>query len=250
MHLLKMKKIFQLSIYAFLTFSLTQCSKGDNSNEPQNPLKVTDANGNIYNTIKMGNQIWMLENLKTSKYNDGTPITLYTFEDFGANWGSLNNQIGHYRWASTEDLNEVIEEELPFDYYGAMYNHFAIESGKLAPKGWRIPTKEDFQELETFLANDGHTGNEATVLKTKTGWLPSTGGGTNLYGFNALPNGYVAAQGTATFGQGVCTWATSNVSGVNLGSQTRVMVSLFDQNTILYDESAIQIGAGIRCIKE
>ena len=133
---------------------------------------VTDADGNVYTTVKIGNQTWMVENLKTTKYNDGSPITLYTFEDFGSNWGSLNNKIGHYQWASTEDLNNVVDEELPFDYYGAMYNHFAIESGKLAPSGWRIPSQEDFKELELFIAGDGNAGNEATVLKSETGWLP------------------------------------------------------------------------------
>ncbi|GAA4812114.1 fibrobacter succinogenes major paralogous domain-containing protein [Litoribaculum gwangyangense] len=244
-----MKSFIRLNIILLLLFSLA-CSKDDNLPNSELELTVTDADGNIYNTIKMGNQIWMLENLKTTKYNDGSPITLYTFEEHGINWGSLNNQEAFYQWASTEDLNNVVDQELPFDYYGAMYNHFAIESGKLAPEGWRIPTEADFRELERFLASEGHEGNEATVLKTETGWLPGFGGGTNLYGFNGLPNGYVSAVGTPTFGQGVCTWATSDLIGDNLPSQRRILVQLFDQNTILFDDAAIQIGAGIRCIKE
>ncbi|MDP5231393.1 MAG: fibrobacter succinogenes major paralogous domain-containing protein [Cellulophaga sp.] len=244
-----MKSLSRLNIILLLFISFG-CSKGDNRTKQEAELTVTDVDGNIYNTIKMGNQIWMLENLKTTKYNDGSPITLYTFEEHGNNWGSLDKQEAFYQWASTEDLNNVFDEELPFDYYGAMYNHFAIESGMLAPQGWRIPTEADFRELENFLASDGHTGNEATVLKTETGWLPGFGGGTNLYGFNGLPNGYVSALGTPTFGQGVCTWATSNVIGDNLLSQRRILVQLLDQNTIFFDDAAIQIGAGIRCIKE
>lgn len=236
-----------LPMLAVLFFS---CSKDDKGTEPQVENEtLVDVDGNVYHTIKMGNQIWMLENLKTTKYNDGTPITFYTLEDFGINWGSINDEIGHYQWASTEDFNNAVEEDLPFDYYGAMYNHFAIESGKLAPEGWRIPSVADFEELESFLAGEGHAGNEATVLKTETGWLPSVGGGTNLYGFNALPNGYVSAQGSATFGQGICTWVTTDVNSVNPGSKTRMMLSLYDQGTFQYKENAIQIGAAIRCIK-
>jgi uncharacterized protein (TIGR02145 family) len=125
-----------------------------------------------------------------------------------------------------------------------MYNHWAIESGKLAPEGYRIPSQADFEELENYLSNNGFNGNEATTLKSSIGWLPSSGNGTDEIGFNGLPNGYINAFGGPTLGQGICTWATSNTSNGN-----RVLVQLFDQNQILYSDNAIQIGSGIRCIK-
>ena len=255
-----MKKLTLISIFMLLSMVFIQCSDDDNNQSEQTEVTdapeevettVTDADGNIYNTITIGDQVWMLENLKTTKYNDGTQITQYSFEVNGINWGSLNNEEAFYQWADTSDLNNVVEEELTIDAYGAMYNYFAIETGKLAPEGWRIPTVADFQALETFLANDGHTGNQATVLKTTTGWLPSSGDGTNLYGFNAVPNGYVSAIGTSTFANGICSWATKNVNGgPSIGSQTRVLVQLHDEGIMLYGDNAIQIGAGIRCIKE
>jgi uncharacterized protein (TIGR02145 family) len=205
---------------------------------------VFDIDGNLYNTIVIGNQTWMLENLQTTKYNDGSPITEYTLAAFGNDWGNLTGQEGLYQWADTSDLNNVVDEELTFDAYGAMYNHWAIESGKLAPEGYRVPTQADFEELENYLSNNGYNGNEATTLKSATGWLTSTGNGTDEVGFNGLPNGYINAFGGPTLGQGICTWATTNTSSGN-----RVLVQLFDQNQILYSENAIQIGAGIRCIK-
>jgi hypothetical protein len=58
---------------------------------------------------------------------------------------------------------------LPFDYYGAMFNHLAIESEKLAPVGWRIPSVQDFQKLETYLSTNGFAGREALVLKSNSG---------------------------------------------------------------------------------
>ncbi|WP_052158213.1 fibrobacter succinogenes major paralogous domain-containing protein [Lacinutrix jangbogonensis] len=249
-----MKKLIQLPLLLVFSLLVFQCSSDDDAPEPQTeveiqPETVTDADGNVYETITMGNQIWMKENLKTTKYNDGVAITQYTFAAHGNNWGSLNNQEAFYRWADTSDLSNIVDEELTFDAYGAMYNHFAIESGKLAPAGWRIPTEADFLTLESFIANDGNSGHEATVLKTEAGWSPNSGNGTNVYGFNAVPNGYVSTPGTATLAHGICTWATTNVNGTSLGSQTRRLVQLFDTNAILYGDNPIQLGAGIRCIK-
>ncbi len=238
-------KINVVVLFVLISFG---CSKDDNNSNNEQELTVTDIDGNVYNTITIGNQIWMLENLKTTTFNDGTPIIEYLF---GMDWGSIGNQVPQYQWADTSDSNNVVEEELPFDFYGAMYNHWAIESGKLAPEGWRIPTKEDFEKLEKYLSENGFENQVALALKSSTGWLPSSGNGTNAVNFNGLPNGYVNAFGGPTLGQGICTWATTNVNtSVPLGSRTRVLVQLFDTENIFYSDNAIQIGAGIRCIKE
>ena len=244
-HFMKLLLRVNIVIFTIICFS---CSKDDNVQKEESKLTVTDVDGNIYNTITIGNQTWMLENLKTTTFNDGTPITEHLF---GMDWGDLPNQTAQYQWADTSDLNNIIDEELPFDFYGAMYNHWAIESGKLAPEGWRIPSKADFRELENYLSEKGFENQEASTLKSSTGWLLSSGNGTNAVKFNGLPNGYINAFGGPTLGQGICTWATTNVNTqLPLGSRTRVLVQLFDTENILYDDNAIQIGAGIRCIKE
>jgi uncharacterized protein (TIGR02145 family) len=245
-----MNKRIQLLSLFFITLFLFSC--GDDFDDkiitPQTESEtVTDADGNIYNTIKIGDQTWMLENLKTTKFNDGETITEYTFDTHGSNWHNAGSEEALYQWALTDDLNNVYTEALPYDYYGAMYNHYAIESGKLAPTGWRIPTQQDFITLENHIAINGVSGNEATALKTTFGWLSSSGNGTNLFGFNGLPNGYVNAFGGSTASEIICAWATINVNTI---SNTRTSVNLFDENTILYAEDAIQIGHGIRCIKE
>lgn len=242
-----MKLLLRVNIIIF-TLICFSCSKDDSVQNEELILTVTDADGNIYNTITIGNQTWMLENLKTTSLNDGTPIAKYIF---GMDWADLPNQTAQYQWADTSDLNNVIDEELPFDFYGAMYNHWAIESGKLAPQGWRIPRREDFEELEKYLSENGFENQEASALKSSTGWLPSSGNGTNAVAFNGLPNGYINAFGGPTLGQGICTWATTNINTqLPLGSRTRVLVQLFDSENILYGDNAIQIGSGIRCIKE
>jgi hypothetical protein len=73
-----MKKTIQFFTFILLGLLLTQCEKKAQINE-QTPELVTDADGNVYQTIKLGNQVWMLENLKTTKFNDGTPITKWAF---------------------------------------------------------------------------------------------------------------------------------------------------------------------------
>lgn len=61
-----------------------------------------------------------------------------------------------------------------------MYNEVSIASGKLAPIGWRIPTKQDFIELQNYISNDGQTNNEGTALKSSSGWLPAENNGTDI----------------------------------------------------------------------
>jgi uncharacterized protein (TIGR02145 family) len=241
-----MKKIFFLIL---LISTLISCNKDDNQVITEPELTVIDIDGNVYQTITVGNQIWMLENLKTTTYNDGTPITQYESNIHGNNWcptGSMFNGEGFYQWAETNLDISQFDEALPFDYFGAMYNHFAIESGKLAPEGWRIPTNQDFIELENYLTNIGQSGTEGEALKTTTGWPEIIGNGTDAIGFRGLPNGYVNSVG-GTIGGIICTWATSDVNEENT---YRTVINLFDSPTIIFENNAIQIGAGIRCIKE
>jgi uncharacterized protein (TIGR02145 family) len=228
-----MKNIFFLTL---IISTLISCNKEENQVTIEPELTVTDADGNVYQTIKVGNQIWMRENLKTTTYNDGTSINEY---EFGDDWHNGNTQIDYYQWAYTPP-------GFADDDFGAMYNHFAIESGKLAPEGWRIPTTQDFLELENYLANNGQSGTEGEALKTTTDWPESIGNGTDAVGFKGLPNGYIHAFG-GKVGLIICTWATSDV---NLQNSTRTVINLSDLPTIIYENNAIQIGAGIRCIKE
>jgi|AntAceMinimDraft_12_1070368.scaffolds.fasta_scaffold26674_5 uncharacterized protein (TIGR02145 family) len=147
----------------------------------------------------------MLENLKTTKPNDGIPITQYTFDIHRINWLNLKSPEIRYQWADTKDLNNVHENDLPPDYYyGAIYNHLAIGSGKLAPVGWRIPSVQDYLALENYLSNNGFAGNEAMTLKSSTDWLPFSENRTHAVDFKGLPNGYVNDFGGPTFAEGVC----------------------------------------------
>lgn len=232
---------FTLSILLFITFS---CSKDDNTSTIND--QVVDADGNVYNTIKIGNQIWMTENLKTTRLNDGTPLIYFT-ENTEISWSDTNSHTSFYQWARTDDPFELYDRELPINYFGAIYNHWAFESGKLAPRGWRIPSEQDFIELENYIASQGHNGNESTVLKSMNGWIDSSGNGLDLYNFNALPNGYAALGGGLIPNGIISNWATTTINQTN---QIRRTVSLFEESTVNYNNSIFHTGAGVRCIKE
>jgi uncharacterized protein (TIGR02145 family) len=236
-------------IIPFLAIVLFSCKKNipdviGNTPIVTTPLTAKDADGNVYGTVQIGNQIWMTENLKTTKFNDGAPITKYMF---GMSWLNLNAPQALYQWAGTSNISKIYPNPLPFDYYGAMYNHFAIESGKLAPIGWRIPSEQDFLILKNHLTNNGFAGKEALALKTNFGWIASSGNGADAVGFKGLPNGYISGVGSAVSFEGMSNWATANTNSTN---KTRRLVTLFDKDTIFIDNNAYFIGAGIRCIKE
>lgn len=240
-----MKKIFEIfPLFLFLLF-LSACTD-DETMEPEEPTveTLTDIDGNEYETVIIGNQTWMTENLKTQTFNDGTAIPEWMFGD---SWHNLNNPQEYWQWAGTGDLNNVYDEDLPEDYYGAMYNEMALSSGKLAPEGWRIPTVEDYMALEAYLNANGFAGNEATALKSTFGWADSNLNGTNEVGFNGFPNGYVAAGGTATGSEVIATYATSNTDSE---AKTRTVVNLYQEPTISYADNGWALGAGVRCIKE
>lgn len=228
---------FVIPFFAILVFSCKKTTEVvDNT-----PLTVKDADGNVYNTVQIGTQIWMKENLKTTKFNDGTPITKY---ENTMSWFSINVPQALYQWAGTGNLSGVYPNPLPFDYYGALYNHFAFESGKLAPIGWRIPTMQDFLTLKAHLANIGFAGKQAVALKSNFGWATTSGNGIDAVGFKGLPNGYVTLSGTVISNEIIANWATTTTT-----STTRTIVTLFDKDTIGIADNSFRFGAGIRCIK-
>lgn len=162
--------------------------------EKTNPAfeTVSDADGNIYHTMKIGNQVWTVENLRTTKYNDGTAIPLVT--DRNA-WGYLTTP--GYCWYDNDKNN--------MNKYGALYNWYTVNTGKLAPKGWHVPSDKEWDIFEKYLIANGYNWDRTTEgdkiaksLAAKMDWKTATEHGTigndltenNRSGFSALPGGY------------------------------------------------------------
>ena len=149
---------------------------GDEKFFTTEPVKtVTDIDGNVYNTVTIDAQVWMVENLKTTKYNDGAAIPNVT--DY--TWGNLLTDA--YCWYNNEIDNKTT--------YGALYNWYAAKSGKLCPSGWHVATLEDWTRLVTFLGGIDVAGGKLKEAGN-THWLDQNVGATNESGFTALPGGY------------------------------------------------------------
>jgi uncharacterized protein (TIGR02145 family) len=152
----------------------------------------TDNDNNNYKTITIGNQVWTVENLKTTKYNDGSAIPNVTDN---VQWSNLTT--GAYCSYENKESNVAT--------YGRLYNWDAVNTGKLAPAGWHVPTDDDWTIFENYLIANGYnydgTKDEDKIAKSlcaKTNWALSTEAGTpgatpennNSSGFTALPGGY------------------------------------------------------------
>jgi len=130
-------------LIAFFLLLIVGCDK-DNS-EPdstEETNEVFDIDGNRYTTVTIGEQVWMVENLGTTQYNDGEPIALV--EDSG-DWSNL--QEGAYCWYDND-------RESHMESYGALYSRDAAKSERLCPVGWQVPGQEDWEELIDFLGGD------------------------------------------------------------------------------------------------
>ena len=175
---------------------------------------VTDIDGNVYNTITIGTQTWMVENLKTTKYNDGNAIPNVT--DY-TDWNNLTTPA--YCWYGDHVSNKAT--------YGALYNWYTVNTGKLAPTGWHIPTDDEWTILENYLIANGFnydgttTGNKyAKALASNTGWTSSTNEGAvgntdypakrNATGFSTLPGGLrINDMGFVSIGDQGYWWSSS-----------------------------------------
>ena len=149
---------------------------GELQNNGDTNITVTDIDGNVYHTVKIGTQTWTVENLKTTRYNDGTPIPLVT--DATA-WAALTTP--GYCWY---DNNEVAYK----NKYGALYNWYGVNTGKLAPAGWHVPTNAEWLLLIKYLGYANAAGGKLKEAGI-THWITPNNGATNECGFTALPGG-------------------------------------------------------------
>jgi uncharacterized protein (TIGR02145 family) len=196
-------------------------STGELSAQPEG--SVRDVDGNTYTTVVIGNQVWLAENLKTTRFNDETAIPvvtdreqfIYTFSP-ACTW--YNNDKDSYH-----------------SQYGALYNWYAVNTGKLCPQGWHVPTDAEWSELTAYLGGKTIAGGKlkstgTEIIRKETGekqierdqpnyvpdreeesesavpgdevvsaWDSPNAGATNSSGFNALPGGLLERNQTNVF---------------------------------------------------
>jgi uncharacterized protein (TIGR02145 family) len=192
---------------------------------------VKDGEGNFYHFTTIGSQVWMVENLRTSRFQDNSPITLA--EDPGA-WSSQANPA--YCWYNNDSENKT---------YGALYNWYAVNSGKLCPTGWHVPTDADWTTLSDNLGGELLAG--AKLKETGTlHWKAPNALATNTSGFTALPGGFRTNAGE---------FANAGSYG-NWWSNTAVNTTVSNYRYLYYGNGAItksfvnqKYGLSVRCVK-
>lgn len=171
---------------------------------------VTDVDGNVYNTVRIGRQVWMKENLRTTKYSNGLPISLV--ENTEA-WASLSNTDKAYCFYNNDENNGV--------NYGLLYTWAAATNGEgysalnpsgiqgICPNGWHIPSSAEWIQLYEYLGGSDIAGGKMKELGLDH-WLYPNDGASNSSGFTALPSGYRMMTGDFYgLGQFAYFWCTT-----------------------------------------
>lgn len=192
---------------------------------------VTDIEGNVYHTLTIGTQVWMLENLKTTKLNDGTSIPNISNDSI---WTSLITP--GYCW-----YDNTISYKNP---YGALYNWYTVNSGKLAPVGWHIPTDAEWTILINYLGGEKIAGNKLKE-KGSAHWESSNTGATNETGFTALPGGYRSNKFTY-IGSFSIWWSSTEY--YTTGAMYRNIIS--SGGVVYGDRYSKYYGLNVRCVKD
>jgi uncharacterized protein (TIGR02145 family) len=223
--------IYTIKILGAFILLTNSCSK-DNKISPT----LIDIDGNVYHTITVGTQVWMVENLKTTRYRNGDSI--------GTTNPSTYNIFGEstpkYQWAYNGDENNIVA-------YGRLYTwHAAADERNICPIGWHIPSDSEWETLTSYLGGGDIAGGK---LK-ETGimhWLSPNTGATNETGFTALPGGH--RYQTGTFNHiGIWGYWWSNTEYDSEYVWYRSLLN--DENIINRNIADKHFAFSVRCIKD
>jgi uncharacterized protein (TIGR02145 family) len=185
------------------------------------------------NEVKIGNQIWMGQNLNVTKFRNGD---LIPEAKTPAEWKAFAD-AGEPAWSVCET------DDSKGEIYGKLYNWYAVNDSRgLAPEGWHIPSDEEWTELNDYLGGDMQAGPK---MKSQTGW-DNGGNGTNSSGFNAIPSGYRGIEGNCISRGIIENWWSSTESNNNLAWKRGLGYSFIELNR--FDPSK-GYGFSVRCVK-
>ncbi len=198
-----METINRFWLCSFVVMVLILGVNGSCQKDEENPETITDRDGNVYTSITIGNQVWMVENLKTTELNDGTPIENVTDD---ITW--YESSTPAFCWYNNEMKYKAI--------YGALYNWHAVNSGRLCPDGWHVPSNDEWTELVNFVGGNSVAGSKLKEVGT-THWQDTNEGATNEYGFTAMPGGFrsngLGDAGFFSIGYSGWYWTSTEIPG-------------------------------------
>ena len=216
---------------------------------------VKDIDGNIYNTVQIGTQCWTKENLKVSKYNDGTTIPLDTsggMNGTGQTWGT---RLSGARTIYANDNNNLTT-------HGYLYNWYAVKGivtegntsyKNLCPSGWHIPSDTEWTTLTNYLGGESVAGGKMKSSGTAY-WTSPNLAATNESGFSALPGGYRNNDGSFYVIRGNAFFWSATENDFNyawnryLGTSHGIVFRNFDGFNINFGSKSV--GASVRCLRD
>ena len=196
---------------------------------------VTDVDGNVYHTVTIGTQTWMVENLKTTKYRNGDPIPNVTENSA---WSNL--KTGAYCNYNNSSSNEVV--------FGKLYNWYTLNDNRnVAPTGWHVATDAEWTTLTNYLGGISVAGGK---LKEggSSNWGNPNVGATNEVGFTALPGGYRANNEEYIGLHHLGSWWCSTESGTKYAWARGIFCD--DINVDRGDYYEKKMGFSVRCVKD
>jgi len=230
-----MKKKNRILIYAlvfmgFVLFFISGCKKDSGGNSANT---VKDIDGNVYHTVTIGTQVWMVENLKVTHYRNGDPIEHVT-DQYGGT-------------PKTGDYFDYENDGTKANTYGRLYNWYAIaESPVITPEGWHVPSDAEWTTLIDYLGGESIAGGK---LKESgiTHWKTPNTGATNETGFTALPVGYRDQYGIFAFlGDHGSFWSTSESDA----NTAWFRFLSYNDSKVVRGSDKKTIGFAVRCIKD
>jgi uncharacterized protein (TIGR02145 family) len=227
---------------------------------PPTGLTVSDVDGNVYPIVKIGEQWWMAENLKVTKYNNRDDI-LTGLDDtewlgtVGGAYAIYPHDGGH----SEDNVEGIGSDEEMLAAYGALYNWYAVSDSRgLCPVGWHVPSEEEWNDLGNYLGGEPVAGGKLKSTRTEPlphpRWRAPNGGATNESGFSGFPGGLRVSEGDfMSIGSAGYWWSSTIKSdyidypGIEfaLGRRMQYIDGNLDRTRNLK-----QVGYSVRCIMD
>lgn len=201
--------------------------------KPQEETSVTDIDGNVYEIVTIGSQVWMQENLKTTKLNDG--ISIPNTSDSIQWWNLKTTGLCYFK-------NNITNK----DTYGALYNWNTVKTGRLCPVGWHVPTNTEVNTLITYLGGPSNAWRKLAESGTAHWQDTPNNPSTNETGFTALPGRFRSSIGSYTGYSEVAAWWTSTPNNYGSGLSWNLILGA----QIYFVDGNSSEGYSIRCLKD
>lgn len=226
-------------IITWLMLSMSGCSDDEESNV------IKDRDGNVYSSVTIGTRVWLTENLKTTKFNDGSPITMVTGTD---QWAALSTPA--YTWFDNNSANKAV--------FGGLYNGYVVTDTRgVCPTGWHVSTEADWIDMETALGMSldqanatGDRGMDQNVggkMKAAVHWDDPNTGANNSSGFTALGHGCRRYEGGFAYYHTEAGFYTST----KFNNDEMWIRYLGNWHSGVYrDTRNLNYGYAIRCVKD